>query len=203
MGSEQAEGMKKEVTGLKEKCPAFKDKCPFDTPAAQKLKEHAKECPAFKEKCVFDNAITIQDMYEKLSKMPDVTQGSTHQKALVEVLKLIHSISSELKGTIGECPAFSTKKGCVFKTLCVDGEPLMNKLDNFNTEALITKSVIEVIQSFYYLFIVLCMLASNSANSLSILVIEGPQRIKDVFEWRMFLMVEVLKFYEKVFWNEM
>lgn len=129
---------------MKEKCPAFKEKCPFDNPAAQKLKEQAKECPAFKDGCMFENVITIQDMYEKLSKMPDVTDGSPHQKALVEVLKLIHSVSNDLKGEIGECPAFSAKRGGIFKTLCADGEPLMKKLDNFVTETLITKSVVEV-----------------------------------------------------------
>ena len=144
MATEEVETVNTEVVGLKEKCPAFKEKCPFDNPAAQKLKEQAKECPAFKDGCMFENVVTVQDMYEKLSKMPDVTDGSPHQKALVEVLKLIHSVSNDLKGEIGECPAFSAKRGGIFKTLCADGEPLMKKLDNFVTETLITKSVVEV-----------------------------------------------------------
>ena len=152
MAAEESDVATTEVTGLKEKCPAFKEKCPFDTPAAQKLKEQAKECPAFKDGCMFENAITIQDMYQRLSKMPDVTDGSPHQKALVEILKLIHSVSSDLKGEIGECPAFSAKKGGVFKTLCADGEPLMKKLDNFVTEALITKSVVDVSRVLHFFY---------------------------------------------------
>ena len=144
MATEEPESAGTELVGLKEKCPAFKEKCPFDTPAAQKLKEQAKECPAFKDGCMFENVVTIQDMHDKLSKMQKFAGVLPHQKALIEILKLIHSVSSELKGEIGECPAFSAKKGGVFKTLCADGEPLMKKLDNLATEKLVTTSVVEV-----------------------------------------------------------
>ena len=137
------------VAGLKEKCPAFKDKCPFDTPAAKELKEQAKECPAFKNGCTFENAATIQDVYEKLSKMPDVSEGSHHQKAMIQLLKLIHSVSSNLKGSIGDCPAFSSKEGCPFKTLSSNGKPLVLNLDTLKTDSVINESVIEVSSASY------------------------------------------------------
>ena len=135
--------LQRDVTDLKDKCPAFEEKCPFDTPAAKELKELAKDCPAFKEGCVFENAKTIQDVYEQLSSIPDMANGSPHQKALVMILKLIHSVSSELKDKIGECPAFSSKQGCPFKTVCSDGKPMVEKLTDFNTESLVYESVIQ------------------------------------------------------------
>lgn len=145
------DNLQKDVTDLKDKCPAFEEKCPFDTPAAKELKELAKDCPAFKEGCVFENAKTIQDVYEQLSNIPDMADGSPHQKALVMILKLIHSVSSELKEKIGECPAFSSKQGCPFKTVCSDGKPMVEKLTEFNTESLVFESVIQA--SYIFLFI--------------------------------------------------
>ena len=155
---ENIDNLQKDVTDLKDKCPAFEEKCPFDTPAAKELKELAKDCPAFKEGCVFENAKTIQDVYEQLSNIPDMANGSPHQKALVMILKLIHSVSSELKEKIGECPAFSSKQGCPFKTVCSDGKPMVEKLTDFNTESLVYESVIQASEIF-----LLCLISVTDA----------------------------------------
>lgn len=136
--------MEKEVAGVENVCPAFQAGCPFNKPELKDVIEEAKKCPAFKDDCTFKNAKTIQDVYEKLSQMPDVTEGSPHKKGLAEILKIIHSVSSELKGQLGDCPVFKSQTGCPFKTVCSDGEPLVVKLDNFNWESLIHSSAIQV-----------------------------------------------------------
>lgn len=142
---------KENMEGLKGKCPAFDEKCPFDAPAATKLKEQAKNCPAFQKGCIFEKSFTIEEMFEKLSQMPALKNGTAHQKALSEILMLVHSISGELKGKFGECPKFSSKESRSFETLCADGKPLMQKLDDLNSGAVVTQSVVEVSESLFYI----------------------------------------------------
>eukprot|EP00794_Sanderia_malayensis_P008899 gene8899-9850_t len=136
--------METEITDLHARCPAFTEKCPFDKPELKPLMEEAKQCPAFKDTCTFKNMTTIEEVYQKLSDIPDVKEGSVHEKAIAEILKVIHNVSKELKEEMGECPVFKSKAGCPFKTLCSDGKPLLEKLKEFHLEYLIHDAAIKV-----------------------------------------------------------
>ncbi|KAJ7369775.1 heme oxygenase (decycling) 1 [Desmophyllum pertusum] len=111
-----------DVSKLKEKCPAFKEGCPFAKMENEALLEEIKKCPEFKEGCAFKDAKTIEEIHSKLSQMPSTDKDCHHKEALMETMKLIHSVGHD---KADECPVLQ-KEGCPFKDVESEGKPLIS-----------------------------------------------------------------------------
>ena len=115
-----------DVSKLKEKCPAFKEGCPFAKKDNEALLEEIKKCPEFKEGCAFKDAKTIEEIHSKLSQMPSSNNDCHHKEALMETMKVIHSVGHE---KADECPVLQ-KEGCPFKTVESEGKPLISPAES-------------------------------------------------------------------------
>ena len=115
-----------DLSKLKEKCPAFKEGCPFAKMDNEALLEEIKKCPEFKEGCAFKDAKSVDEIYSKLSEMPSSDKDCNHKEALVQTMKVIHSIGHE---KADECPVLQ-KEGCPFKSVESDGKPLVEPAED-------------------------------------------------------------------------
>ena len=115
-----------DVSKLKEKCPAFKEGCPFANMDNEVLLEKIKKCPEFKEGCAFKEAKTIKEIYNKLSQMPSSDKDCHHKEALMETMKVIHSVGHE---KADKCPIL-LKDGCPFKSVESEGKPLFSPAES-------------------------------------------------------------------------
>ena len=111
-----------DIIKLKEKCPAFKEGCPFAKMDNEALLEEIKKCPEFKEGCAFKDAKSVEEIYSKMSQMPSSDKDCHHREALMQTMKVIHSVGHE---KADECPVLQ-KEGCPFKTVESEGKPLIN-----------------------------------------------------------------------------
>ena len=111
-----------DISKLKEKCPAFKEGCPFAKMDDKNLLKEIKKCPEFKEGCAFKDAKTVEEINNKLSEMPSGDKDCCHKEALMETMKIIHSVGHE---KAGECPVLQ-KEGCPFKSVESGGKPLVD-----------------------------------------------------------------------------
>ncbi|PFX27563.1 uncharacterized protein LOC111327423 [Stylophora pistillata] len=115
-----------DVSKLKEKCPAFKEGCPFANVDNDSLLEEIKKCPEFKEGCAFKDAKTTEEIYSKLSQMPSSDKDYHHKEALMETMKVVHSVGHE---KAEECPVLQ-KDGCPFKAVESEGKLLVEPADS-------------------------------------------------------------------------
>ena len=111
-----------DISKLKEKCPAFKEGCPFAKMDNEALLEEIKKCPEFKEGCAFKDGKSVEEIFSKLSEMPSSDKDCHHKEALMQTMKVIHSIGHE---KADECPVLQ-KEGCPFKSVESEGKPLIN-----------------------------------------------------------------------------
>ena len=111
-----------DLSKLKEKCPAFKEGCPFAKMDNEALLEEIKKCPEFKEGCAFKDTKSVEEIYSKLSQMPSSDRDCHHKEALMQTMKIIHSIGHE---KADECPLLK-KEGCPFKSVESEGKLLIN-----------------------------------------------------------------------------
>ena len=111
-----------DLSKLKEKCPAFKEGCPFAKMDNEALLEEIKKCPEFKEGCAFKDAKSVEEIYSKLSQMPSSGKDCHHKEALMQTMKIIHSIGHE---KADECPLLK-KEGCPFKSVESEGKLLID-----------------------------------------------------------------------------
>ena len=135
------------LTDLKETCPAFETGCPFAKIAEEDFGKELKKCPEFKEGCPYKDSENVGDIYRKLANLPVFSTEGSHGAKLLEIFKHIHEVSHSLKDEMGECPVFVTDEGCPFKTVCSDGEPMVNKLDSQRWTKILQSSLEDVIES--------------------------------------------------------
>ena len=131
------------VLGLKETCPAFENGCPF---AKIGNKGELEKCPEFKEGCPHKTSDNMTDIYDKLSKMPGFSLEGSHGAKVLEMLTQVHEISKQLTESMGECPVFA-EQGCPFKTVCNDGQPLIEKLDIQRWTKVLESSIDSIMES--------------------------------------------------------
>ncbi|CAK4100174.1 unnamed protein product [Aphanomyces euteiches] len=120
-------GKSNESKSLDEACPAFTTGCPF---AESTSKAVASQCPFFAEGCPFKNVHEVHDLYTSLeTSMPEshLKTGTDIRAKVLSMFKYIHEASSKKKEEMGRCPVFSTT--CPFKTIMVNGRPLMDELE--------------------------------------------------------------------------
>lgn len=115
-----------DISELKEKCPAFKEGCPFAKMDNEALLEEIKKCPEFKEGCAFKDAKSVEEIFSKLSEMPSSDKDSHHKEAMMQTMKVIHSIGNE---KADECPVLQ-KEGCPFKSVKSEGKPLVEPAES-------------------------------------------------------------------------
>ena len=102
-----------DISKLKEKCPAFKEGCPFAKMDNESLLEEIKKCPEFKEGCAFKDAKSVEEIHSKLSQMPGGEKDYHHKEAMMQTMKVIHSVGHK---KADGCPLLQ-KDGCPFKSV--------------------------------------------------------------------------------------
>ena len=134
------------LTDLKESCPAFESGCPFAKVAGNDFEQDLKKCPEFRNGCPYKDSKDVADLHKRLSDLPSFSGKDSHGTKLLEIFKHLHEVSLSLKDEMGQCPVFITDQGCPFKTLCSDGKPLIDKLDDQRWIKVLQDSVDDVIE---------------------------------------------------------
>ena len=115
-----------DISKLKEKCPAFKEGCPFAKVDNEALLEEIKKCPEFKDGCAFKDTKSVEEIHSKLSQMPSSDKDGHHKEAVVQAMKVIHSVGNE---KADECPVLQNE-GCPFKDVESEGKPLVEPAED-------------------------------------------------------------------------
>jgi len=118
-----------DMAALKEACPAFMDGCPYAKMDNEKTLEELKSLNEFQEGCVFKDSKNLQDLHAQIEKMSEGEDKEKTSKLLLEAVKHVHDVSQQLKSDMGQCPVFAGPRGCPFKTVCSDGQLLLEKLE--------------------------------------------------------------------------
>ena len=133
------------LTDLKETCPAFESGCPFVTVGRKGFGKDLKDCPEFKSGCPYKDSSDVGDLYQRLASLPQFSVKESHGAKLLDIFKHVHEVSLSLKDELGDCPVFVTDEGCPFKTVCSDGKPLIDKLDDQRWTKILQTSIEDVI----------------------------------------------------------
>lgn len=134
------------LTDLKEACPAFGSGCPFAKLGENDFGQDLKKCPEFKNGCPYKDSKDVGDLYKRLSNLPVFSGKESHGAQLLEMFRHLHEVSLSLKDEMGTCPVFITDQGCPFKTLCSDGKPLIDRLDDQRWTKVLQSSVDDVMK---------------------------------------------------------
>ena len=134
------------LTDLKESCPAFESGCPFAKVEESDFEQELKKCPEFRNGCPYNDSKDIADLHRRLYDLPSFSGKDSHGTKLLEMFKHLHEVSLSLKDEMGQCPVFITDQGCPFKTLCSDGKPLIDKLDDQRWIKVLQNSVDDVME---------------------------------------------------------
>ena len=133
------------VNNAQESCPAFQPSCPFTkvTGTPSGAFNNAMECPKFKDGCAFKNCKSVSDIYLKLKEIPNLDEEQGSHGEVLGSLKILHEMCLELEKQMGECPVFTTELGCPFKTVCVDGQLMVAKMEENLTSRVISEGARE------------------------------------------------------------
>ena len=134
------------LSDLKETCPAFESGCPFAKVGEKDFAKDLKGCPEFENGCPYKDSADIGELYKRLADLPVFSVKESHGAKLLEVFRHVHVVSRSLKDEMGECPVFLTDEGCPFKTVCSDGKPLIDELDDQRWIKILQSAIDEVIQ---------------------------------------------------------